>query len=211
MSEENDRETVKPPMSPGYESAPDSYADAPLRSGARRIITSSKGLLCVAAIVGVCVMNYLGRIDGERALEFITWLVGFYVAGVAFEDGVEKFRPKHLGSANIGALQNIAFGIVEAIKSYAAQNQPTGASAPASTCTYTVRDDDDDLDAVVAAAFRGPDGAPAPADLIQRCISMINLLNGGTPDQYWKPEAKVILPRHVCMYLIKIHPEMSPQ
>lgn len=71
----------------------------PLVSGARRLFTSSKGLIVGFGVVGVIVMNVLGKIDGPTALNAVLVLVGMYVGGVALEDGAEKLRVTR-GGAN---------------------------------------------------------------------------------------------------------------
>jgi hypothetical protein len=64
----------------------------PITAGLSRLLRSSKGLLLLGSVAGVVVMNVVGRIDGERALTFIQWLVGFYFGAVAIEDGASKLR-----------------------------------------------------------------------------------------------------------------------
>lgn len=212
--DENDRVTAPPPVPPGHELVPEDQP-LPLRSGARRLITSSKGLLCVAALVGVCIMNYLGRIDGERALEFITWIIGFYVAGVAVEDGIDKLRRNRV-SIGSGFARDLLEGVLAGVKAFRGEDlTPTRTPGPMpepESCFYVVNEEDDEFEAVLAAALRDAVGAPAPAEIIQGWISVVSALNGNQPPaQWWLPKRRVRLPRVVCLYLEKLHPEVTPQ
>lgn len=63
---------------------------ASIMAGARRLATSSTALLGILAIIGVIVMNVTGRVDSERALDFVKWIVVAYFTKVAVEDGAEK-------------------------------------------------------------------------------------------------------------------------
>ncbi len=62
----------------------------PWYSGLQRLIGSSKAWVVLAAIIGIIVMNVYGQIEGPRALEAITWMVGIWLGAVAVEDGASN-------------------------------------------------------------------------------------------------------------------------
>lgn len=72
----------------------------PISSGARRLLTSSKAIVAGLAVIGVIVMNVTGRIDGAKALEFITWVILAYFGAHAAEDAAEKLRLTGGGQAS---------------------------------------------------------------------------------------------------------------
>ncbi len=50
----------------------------------------AKALVVLVAIIGVIVMNILGRIEGKEALDFIKWLVVTLVGALALEKAAGK-------------------------------------------------------------------------------------------------------------------------
>ncbi len=61
-----------------------------LLGGARRLATSSAGILGVVAIAVALALALRGRVDGQVALDFVKWIVVAYFTKVAVEDGAEK-------------------------------------------------------------------------------------------------------------------------
>lgn len=51
---------------------------------------SRKAWVLLVALVGVVVMNALGRVDGAQALSAIKWLVSAWLGAVALEDAALK-------------------------------------------------------------------------------------------------------------------------
>jgi hypothetical protein len=54
------------------------------------LASSRKAWVLLAAVVGAVVMNVAGRIDGDKALEFIKWLVMTWLGAQAYEDAHVK-------------------------------------------------------------------------------------------------------------------------
>lgn len=48
---------------------------------------SRKAWIFLLAVIGAVAMNLAGRIDSEKALDFVKWVVGFWMASQAWEDG----------------------------------------------------------------------------------------------------------------------------
>lgn len=67
------------------------------------ILNSRKGLVLVAAVIGVIVLNVLHRISGDQALDFLKWIVGFWMGGVAIEDAAKK---RGASSVAVGTVEN---------------------------------------------------------------------------------------------------------
>lgn len=73
--------------------------------GIARLSRSSAALILALAVIGVIVMNVVGRIEGEVALDFIKWLVMAFFAKIAIEDGAAKYAiGKSLGTGAADAL-----------------------------------------------------------------------------------------------------------
>lgn len=51
------------------------------------LVNSRKAWIFLLAVVGAIAMNLAGRIDGEKAIDFVKWVVGFWMASQAWEDG----------------------------------------------------------------------------------------------------------------------------
>jgi len=65
----------------------------PLLAPISLMFQSRKAVVLVFAIAGVVLMNCVGRIDGEKALDFIKWVVTAWLAAQALED-----TGKHVGN-----------------------------------------------------------------------------------------------------------------
>jgi hypothetical protein len=61
-------------------------------------MNSRKAWVLLLAIIGVVVMNVVGRIDHKDALDFIKWIVMAWLGAVAAEDAAAKH-----GQARAGA------------------------------------------------------------------------------------------------------------
>lgn len=55
---------------------------------------SRKAIVLVVAIIGVVILNILGKLDIQGALDFIKWIVGVWMASVAAEDAATKLAKK---------------------------------------------------------------------------------------------------------------------
>jgi hypothetical protein len=64
------------------------------------LATSRKAWVLLVAVVGAVVMNVAGRIDGEKALEFIKWIVMTWLGAQAYEDAHVKSSALENGSAD---------------------------------------------------------------------------------------------------------------
>jgi hypothetical protein len=76
----------------------------PLHSGLRRLASSAKAIVALIAVIGVIVMQTMGKIGGAEALNFVTVVVVSYLGAHAIEDGAEKFsggKPKDVDYAAI--------------------------------------------------------------------------------------------------------------
>jgi len=61
-----------------------------LGTAVSRILNSSKGIVVIAALAMVTFLTYRQVFTSEQALEFAKWMLGVFVASVAFEDGAKK-------------------------------------------------------------------------------------------------------------------------
>ena len=68
-------------------------------AGIKRLLGSSKAIVVLVAILGVILMEVLGRIDGTHALDTIKWLVAALIGATAAEDAASKLG---LGSKRDG-------------------------------------------------------------------------------------------------------------
>jgi hypothetical protein len=105
-----------PPPDPPRAPQPADPGFVPLHSGLRRLVTSAKAIVALIAVVGVIVMNMMGKISGADALNFVTVVVMSYFGAHAIEDGAEKFaggKPKNVDyAAIIGPLVDMYKSIV---------------------------------------------------------------------------------------------------
>ncbi len=67
---------------------------------------SRKAWVVLAAVVGVIVMNVTGRVPGERALDFIKWIVMTWLGAQAAEDAAGKLLvPPKSGGDETGGVE----------------------------------------------------------------------------------------------------------
>jgi hypothetical protein len=92
--------------------------------GIARLYRSSAAIVLMLAVVGVVVMNVVGRIDGPDALDFIKWLVMAFFAKVAIEDGASKIA---LGKSIRTTVDHAANEAVLADEPRARMNTPSAA------------------------------------------------------------------------------------
>ena len=59
-----------------------------------RGLINSKSIVMVVAVLSAIVMNVVGRIEGDKTLEFIKWVVMSWVAAEAWENGKVKAAEK---------------------------------------------------------------------------------------------------------------------
>lgn len=83
---------------------PDDDERSPLLGGLRRLFSSSKYLLVLLAIIGIVVMNLVGRISGEMALAAIGGLVSVAIGATAVEDAAGKVGGRPMSAKAISAL-----------------------------------------------------------------------------------------------------------
>lgn len=83
---------------------PDDDERSPLLGGLRRLFSSSKYLLVLLAIIGIVVMNLVGRISGEMALAAIGGLISVAIGATAVEDAAGKVGGRPMSAKAISAL-----------------------------------------------------------------------------------------------------------
>lgn len=86
----SDPSQIPLPSAPPPPPAAEDDGLVPLHSGLRRLVTSAKAIVALVSVVGVIVMNMMGKIDGPAALNFVTVVVCAYFGAHAIEDGAEK-------------------------------------------------------------------------------------------------------------------------
>ncbi len=57
-----------------------------------KFASSRKAWVLLAATIGAVAMNLAGRVEGEKALEFIKWTVSTWLASQAAEDIAGKLK-----------------------------------------------------------------------------------------------------------------------
>lgn len=57
------------------------------------LVQSRKAWILLLAVAGAVAMNLLGRIDGDKALDFVKWCVSAWMAATAWEDGKKHENP----------------------------------------------------------------------------------------------------------------------
>lgn len=63
----------------------------------QNLIASRKAWVMMIAIVAVATLNALGRIEGDKALEFIKWVVMTWIAAQGVEDAAVKSTALKMG------------------------------------------------------------------------------------------------------------------
>lgn len=66
-------------------------------------LLGSKSIVMVVAVVGACAMNVAGRVDGDKTLEFIKWIVMAWLGAEAWEAGKVKAAEKAAAATLIAA------------------------------------------------------------------------------------------------------------
>jgi hypothetical protein len=88
----------------------------PLYSGIARLMRSSTAWVALAAIIGIIVLNVLGRIESGKALDAVVTIVLAYIAKVAVEDGAEKLRLVRRGGVPPAVAQSLLPLLMEALQ-----------------------------------------------------------------------------------------------
>lgn len=68
-----------------------------------KALFGSKSIVMVVAVIGAIVMNVAGRIEGDKALEFVKWVVIAWVGAEAYESGKVKAAEKTAAAVLIAA------------------------------------------------------------------------------------------------------------